>query len=46
MPREKTFAQQKHMKYAQTTVLIFKHNVEADNVHKISIDRTVITVIL
>ena len=46
MPKDKTFAQQKNMKYAQTTVLIFKHNVEADNVHKISIDKTVITAIL
>lgn len=46
MSREKTFDQQKNMKYAQTTVLIFEHNVEVDNVHKISIDKTVITVIL
>ena len=46
MSRERTFAQQKNMKYAQTTVLIFEHNVEAGNVHKIGIDKTVITVIL
>lgn len=34
------------MKYAQTTVLIFEHNVEVGIMHKIGVDKSVITVIL
>ena len=34
------------MKCAQKTMLIFEQNVELENMHKIDIDKNVITVIL